>query len=80
VTPGLRTGFVGTGYYARRSGVFVGYGYLYAGPWTVAPRLPIGIASAIGRAEVFLEAVVEAPLMPTPELIFGGALGVRVRF
>jgi hypothetical protein len=78
-TPGLRTGFVGPGYYARHSNVFVGYGYNYAGPWTVAPRLATGAATPIGRTEIYLEAVVEAPLWPSPEVIFGAGLGVRVR-
>jgi hypothetical protein len=77
--PGLRTGFVGPGYYARHSNVFVGYEYNYAGPWTVAPRLPIGIATPIGRTEMYLEGVVEAPLWPSPEAIFGAGIGVRIR-
>jgi len=77
-TPGLRTGLVGPGYYARHSHVFVGYEYNYAGPWTVAPRLPLGIAAAIGRSEVFGEAFAELPLWPAPELLVGAQLGVRV--
>ncbi|MEO7735168.1 MAG: hypothetical protein ABIY55_29710, partial [Kofleriaceae bacterium] len=78
--PGLRTGFVGPGYYARRSDVFVGYDYIHAGPWTIAPRLPLGLAVAItGRLEAFGEVVAELPLLPSPELLLGGALGVRVR-
>jgi hypothetical protein len=78
-TPGARAGFVGTGYYARRSHVFVGYEYLYSGPWTIAPRLSIGVATPISRFEIFIEALSEAPLWPTPEILFGGALGFRVR-
>jgi hypothetical protein len=78
-TPGLRTGFVGPGYYARHSDVFVGFDYIYSGPWTLAPRLPVGVAVPMGRAELWFEALVEAPLLPGPELLVGGAFGVRVR-
>jgi hypothetical protein len=78
-TPGLRTGFVGPGYYARHSNVFVGYEYNYAGPWTIAPRLALGIAKPIGRTELYVEGLVEAPLQPSPEAIFGAGFGVRVR-
>jgi hypothetical protein len=78
--PGLRTGFVGPGYYARQSDVFVGNAYIHSGPWTIAPRLPLGVALAItGRLEAFGELVAELPLWPSPELLIGGALGVRVR-
>jgi len=77
-TPGLRTGLVGPGYYARHSHVFVGYEYNYAGPWTLAPRLPLGVAVALGRCEVFGEAFAELPLWPGPELLVGAQLGVRV--
>lgn len=77
-TPGLRTGLVGPGYYARHSHVFVGYEYNCAGPWTLAPRLPLGIAVAIGRCEAFGEAFAELPLWPTPDLLVGAQLGVRV--
>jgi hypothetical protein len=76
--PGLRTGFVGPGYYARHSGVFAGFGYIYSGPWTIAPRLPVGVAVTLGRTVVYVEVLAEAPLLPGPELLFGGALGVRV--
>jgi hypothetical protein len=79
IAPGLRTGLVGPGYYARRSDVFVGYAYNYSGPWTVAPRLALGATAPIDRVDIFVEAFAEAPLLPTPELLLGGALGVRVR-
>ena len=60
--------------------MFVGFAYIHAGPWTIAPRLPIGVAvRAAGRVELFGELVVEAPLMPSPELLLGGALGARAR-
>ena len=78
--PGLRTGFVGPGYYARHSHVFVGFEYIYAGPWTIAPRLPLGAAVSLGRCDVFVEALAEAPLLPGPELLFGAALGARIAF
>lgn len=77
-TPGLRAGLVGPGYYARHGHVFVGYAYNYAGPWTVAPRLPVGLAVALGRAELFGEAFAEVPLWPAPELLLGAQLGVRI--
>ncbi len=78
-TPGLRAGLVGPGYYARHSHVFVGYAYNYSGPWTVAPRLPAGMAVRIGRAEIFGEAFAEVPIWPSAELLVGAELGVRVR-
>ena len=79
-TPGIRTGFVGPGYYARHSDVFVGYDYIHAGPWTIAPRLPVGVAVRVTRrAELFAELVVEAPVIPSPELLLGGAFGARAR-
>lgn len=78
--PGLRTGFVGPGYYARHSGVFVGFEYIYSGPWTIAPRLPVGVAIELGRSELLVEVVAEAPLLPGPELLLGGSLGVRIAF
>lgn len=76
-TPGIRTGFVGPGYYARHSDVFVGFGYIYSGPWTVGPHLPVGVAARAGRFEIFVEGFAEVPLLPSPELLVGAALGVR---
>jgi hypothetical protein len=78
--PGLRTGFVGPGYYARHSHVFVGFEYIYSGPWTIAPRLPVGVMASLGRCDVFVEVLAEAPLLPGPELLFGAALGARIAF
>jgi len=75
---GLRTGFVGPLYYARHSDVFAGYQYDYSGPITFGPHLPIGIALTFGRVEAYLEGFVEIPLLPTPQVLLGGALGVRV--
>jgi hypothetical protein len=79
---GLRAGLVGPDYYARHSHVFVGYEYIYSGPWTVAPRLPVGTALALDhrRTEVYLEVIPELPLLPTVELRWGAALGVRLFF
>lgn len=77
-TPGLRAGFVGPGYYARASNVFVGYSYIYSGPWTVAPRGTVGIAANAGRVTLIVEALAEVPLMPSPDLRFGGAIGMRM--
>ncbi|HTL37237.1 MAG TPA: hypothetical protein VL326_29085 [Kofleriaceae bacterium] len=76
--PGLRAGFVGPGYYARYAHVFVGFEYIYSGPWTIAPRLPIGITASVGRVQLFIEALPELPLLPGPELLIGGSLGLRV--
>jgi len=78
VAPGLRTGFSGPGYYARHSDVFVGYAYNYAGPWTVAPRLPVGVVVSLGRAEAYVEALIEIPMLPSPQVLVGGGIGVRV--
>lgn len=78
-TPGLRTGLVGPGYYARHAHVFAGYAYNYAGPWTLAPRLPLGAAVTAGRGELFGEVFAEVPLWPAPELLVGAQLGVRIR-
>jgi hypothetical protein len=80
-TPGVRTGFVGTLYYARRSDVFVGYDYLYGGPWTIAPRVAVGLATPImrERLELYLDGFVEEPLLPTPQTLVGADLGIRIR-
>lgn len=78
VAPGMRTGFVGPGYYARHSDVFVGFGYIYSGPWTVAPRLPVGVVARAGRYEMFAEGLAEVPVLPSPELLVGVAVGVRI--
>ena len=60
--------------------MFVGYAYIYSGPWTIAPRLRAGLAVPIGRGvEGFVEALVELPLAPSVELLPGAAVGVRVR-
>lgn len=76
---GLRTGFVGPGYYARHSNVFVGEAYIYSGPWTVAPRAELGVALPLGRSEIVLGGIVELPLSPSPELELGAMLGYRIR-
>jgi hypothetical protein len=80
--PGLRAGLVGPDYYARHSHVLVGYEYIYSGPWTVAPRLPIGVAVEMsrGRAEVYAELLPELSLSPSVELLWGGTLGARFFF
>lgn len=80
-TPGVRTGLAGTLYYARHSHVFVGYAYLYSGPWTIAPRASVGLAAPVvrGRVEAYLDGFVEEPLLPTPQTYLGADLGVRVR-
>lgn len=78
VAPGLRTGFAGPGYYARHSDVFVGYAYNYSGPWTVAPRLPLGLAASFGRVETYVEVLIEIPMLPSPQVLVGGGFGVRV--
>jgi len=71
-------GFGGPGYYARHSDVFVGYAYNYSGPWTVAPRLPVGVVVSLGRAEAYVEALIEIPMLPSPQVLVGGGIGVRV--
>lgn len=78
ITPGVRTGFAGPGYYARHSDVFAGYAYNYSGPWTVAPRLPLGLVATFGRVETYVEVVLEIPMLPTPQVLPGGGFGVRV--
>ena len=75
---GMRTGFAGPLYYARHSDVFVGYGYIYSGSWTIGPHVPLGVATTFGRVNAYVEAFAEAPLLPSPQLLFGAAAGVRV--
>jgi len=64
---------------ARAPGRLVGYEYNYAGPWTLAPRANVGLATPLGRAELFLDVLGEAPLLPSPEVICSAGIGVRVR-
>jgi hypothetical protein len=75
---GVRAGFAGPLYYARHSGVFVGFAYIYSGPLTIGPHVPLGLATTFGRVNAYVEAFAEVPLLPSPQLMFGGAAGVRV--
>ncbi len=80
--PGFRFGFVGVEYYAWKSHVFVGFGYLYSGPLTLAPHLSLGVQLGLahGRVGVFAEAIPELSLLPSPEPLLGGVLGARYFF
>jgi len=75
---GLRAGFAGPLYYARHSDVFVGFAYIYSGPLTLGPHVPLGVAMTFGRVNAYVEVFTEVPLLPTPQWLFGGAAGVRV--
>jgi hypothetical protein len=80
VSPGAQLGFVGDGYYATHSHVFVGWEYIYSGPVTPSLRLPVGTAVVFlrGRLELFVEALGVLSFLPTPNGTLGGALGARV--
>lgn len=81
-TPGVQLGFVGPGYFATHSHVFVGWGYIYSGPLAPGLRLPLGTAVALadGRFEMFAEFLPVLLLSPTAHLDLGGAFGFRYYF
>jgi hypothetical protein len=82
VTPGLQLGFAGPDYFARQRDVFVGYGYVYAGPVELALRFPSGLRVSLARSsfDVTASAVPQLLLTPSVELLFTMTLGLLARF
>jgi len=79
---GFQVGRVGPDYFARHEDTFVGYGYVAAGPLGCALRLPAGINLrwAGGRLDSYTEVVPIVTLMPSREVLYTLASGIRYRF
>jgi hypothetical protein len=78
----LEVGFAGPDYFARRDGTFVGYGYAFGGPPSVALRLPIGLRVDWWRSrfDTYVEGGALLAAAPSVETFVDLSVGGRFHF
>jgi hypothetical protein len=80
--PGLQLGFAGPDYYARRSDVWVGYGYAFGGSAAFVLRLPLGlrICWVQNLFDTFVQGTELLAFTPSVESLFELSIGVRIHW